>query len=230
MKYLIAIPFLIATSLSFGQGYTDTVAYKTGKVRAVEILKRSETSIRFEYRNLSGNSVTGSVRISMLDWYTMDGERNDLLSDVNGVNSGYTDTVAYKTGLVRIVKIIRLTDTSIKYEYKATSGKSMITSVRFSMLNWYTMNGERDDLLPDFNASNMGYEDKLYFRTGEIRMARIDKETRLAYQYEFVNVNGKITTVTTRKSLLNKVIVGNKDSTIAEDFISPSPTSIRYKE
>lgn len=143
---------------------------------------------------------------------------------------GYTDTVAYKTGRVRAVDILKRSATSIKYEYRATSGKSMITSVRFSMLNWYTMNGERDNLLSDFNASNIGYEDKLYFRTGEIRIARIDKERRLAYQYEFVNVNGKITTVTVRKSLLNKVIVGNKDSTIAEDFISPSPTSIRYKE
>ena len=142
----------------------------------------------------------------------------------------YTDTVAYKTGMVRAVNIIKISGTSIRYQYKNLSGKSMKASVRFSMLDWYTMDGERDDLLPDFNASNMGYMDTLYFRSGEVRYARIDKETSLAFKYEFVNISGKISKTVTRKSLLNKVIVGNKESKIATDFDSPSPTSVIYKE
>lgn len=230
MKYLIAIPFLIATSLSFGQGYTDTVAYKTGNIRVVEIVKVSGTSIRYEYKNLSGNSTTGSVRISMLDWYTMDGERNDLVPVFDEANLGYADTVAFKTGKVRVVEIIKISGATIKYEYLNPSGKSMTTSVRISMLDWYTSDGERNDLLPDFNASNMGYEDTLYFRSGEVRYARIDKETSLGFQYEFVNVSGKISKTSTRKSLLNKVIIGNEDSKIAKDFDSPSPTKVNYRD
>lgn len=52
MKYLSTIPFLLLLSLSFGQEYLDTVAYKTEVVRAGEIVKVSGTVVKYEYRNL----------------------------------------------------------------------------------------------------------------------------------------------------------------------------------
>ncbi|NRA13093.1 MAG: hypothetical protein HRT57_14180 [Crocinitomicaceae bacterium] len=143
---------------------------------------------------------------------------------------GYNDTVAYKTGMIRVGDIIKISGTVIKYEYKSTSGRTMKSSVRVSLLDWYTMDGERDDLLGDFNAVNLGYQDTLYFKSGEVRYARIDKETRIGFQYEFINVNGKISNTSTRKNLLNKVIVGNEDSKIAEDFESPTPRRVYYKK
>ena len=142
----------------------------------------------------------------------------------------HTDTVAYKTGVVRVGEIVKVSGTIVRYEYRNLSGRIMTSSIRTSKLDWYTIDGERNYLLPDFNPENMGYEDTLYFRTGEVRYARIDKETSLGFKYEFVNISGKISKTFTRKSLLNKVVVGNKDSSIAEDFISPSPIFVRYKE
>ncbi len=142
----------------------------------------------------------------------------------------YSDTISYKTGLTRYADIIKISNTTINYKYLNEIGREMTTSVRISMLDWYTMDGERDDLEPDFNASNLGYEDTLYLKNGEVRYARIDKETKVGYQYEYVNNYGKISKTATRKALLNRVIIGDKKTSVAEDFESPNPTNVVYDE
>ena len=58
-------------------------------------------------------------------------------------------------------------------------------------------------------------------------MHELIKKLVLGLNMNVVNISGKISKTFTRKSLLNKVVVGNKDSSIAENFVSPSPTFIR---
>lgn len=141
-----------------------------------------------------------------------------------------SDTLVYKTGLIRVGQIVRISNTAIKYEYINDFGRKMKTSVRISMLEWYSMDGEKNELKPEFNAGNLGYQDTIYLKSGDVRYARIDKESKLGFKYEFVNNSGKISVTSTRKALINKVIVGDPDSSVAEDFESPYPTRVMYKE
>ncbi|MFT6500938.1 MAG: hypothetical protein ACJASQ_001048 [Crocinitomicaceae bacterium] len=143
----------------------------------------------------------------------------------------YEDTINYKTGLTRYCDIIKITNSTVKYKYKNTpSGRVLTTSARIALLKSYTVDGERNNLEPAFNAANLGYHDTIYLKTGVVRFARIDKETNSSIRYEFVNKNGKITNTFTRKKLLNGYKVGDKDSKIASDFSSNSSISDEKRE
>lgn len=87
MKFLIALGFLIVTSLSFGQKeYTDTIYYKTGLIRAGIIWKESNSSIRYNYLNNRGKVMTATVRKSMLNKYTIGDKQNSVATDFTSNN------------------------------------------------------------------------------------------------------------------------------------------------
>jgi hypothetical protein len=56
----------------------------------------------------------------------------------------------------------------VKDEYRNLSGRIMTSAIGISILDCYTIDRDRKDLLPDFNGAKMGYKDTLYFRTGEV--------------------------------------------------------------
>ena len=57
----------------------------------------------------------------------------------------------------------------------------MTNSILISMLDWYTIDGERNDLLPHF-SSNGGNQETMCFRSGKVRCAQIDKETSFGFE------------------------------------------------
>ena len=81
MKFTLALLFVITTSISFGQGYTDTLSYKTGMIRAGQIIKVTNTTIKYKYMGETGKEMTTMVRFSLLSWYTMDGVRDNMEPD-----------------------------------------------------------------------------------------------------------------------------------------------------
>lgn len=122
----------------------------------------------------------------------------------------YTDTIVYKTGVVRLGQVFQEGNTSIKYNYIGESGRIMTTTARYSMLESYMVDGVKNGLEPEFNASNLGYQDTIYFKSGEVRVGNIYKETKAGIRYSFVNIDGKISKTMTRKGMLNSYTVGDK--------------------
>jgi hypothetical protein len=67
--------------------------------------------------------------------------------------------------------VVKVSVTVVKDEYRDLSGRIMTLAIGISMLDCYIIDGDRNDLLPDFNAAKMGYKDTLYFITGEVGYA-----------------------------------------------------------
>lgn len=142
----------------------------------------------------------------------------------------YYDTIVYKTGVVRVGEIIKEGNAAIKYNYYGTGGRVMTTSARISMLESYTIDGVKNGLEPEFNASNLGYNDTIYFKSGEVRVGNIYKETNVGIRYNFVNVDGKISNTMTRKGMLNSYVVGDKESSVASDWESKNVVDLEQRE
>jgi len=132
----------------------------------------------------------------------------------------YSDTIYYKSGTVRSAEIISEGNRSIKYSYISATGRIMKTSARITMLEWYSIDGVRNSLEPEFNATNLGYRDTIYYKSGQIRVGEIIKESKVGIRYRFVNADGRISKSMARKSLLKSYTVGDKRSTIAKDWES----------
>ncbi|MFT6502054.1 MAG: hypothetical protein ACJASQ_002179 [Crocinitomicaceae bacterium] len=69
--------------------------------------------------------------------------------------SEYTDTVYYKTGMIRAGIIFKETNTAIRYNYLNNRGKVMTSSARKSMLNKYTVGDKENSVATDFTSTNL---------------------------------------------------------------------------
>ena len=126
-----------------------------------------------------------------------------LLFCANSVFSQeYTDTIYYKSGLVRYGSIIKDTDAMIKYRYENDMGRVMTTSVRKGMVKDYTIGDQPGDMGESFTPTNLGYSDTLVYNTGMVRICMIEKETKITLKIQFINVDGKISKAIVRKDLL----------------------------
>ena len=81
MKFLIALSFIITTSISFGQDYSDTIYYKNGMVRAGYIYQESNSSIKYYYLKDNGKEVSSMARKSLLQAYTVGDKQNSVATD-----------------------------------------------------------------------------------------------------------------------------------------------------
>lgn len=62
----------------------------------------------------------------------------------------YTDTIYYKTGMVRSGQIFKETKNSIKYNYLGKNGRIITTTARKSMLNKFTVGDENSSVASNF--------------------------------------------------------------------------------
>lgn len=69
--------------------------------------------------------------------------------------SEYTDTVYYKTGMIRAGIIFKESKTAIRYSYLNNRGKVMTANARKSMLNKYTVGDKDNSVATDFTSTNL---------------------------------------------------------------------------
>ena len=69
--------------------------------------------------------------------------------------SEYTDTIYYKTGMIRAGIIFKESNTAIRYNYLNNRGKVITTSARKSMLNKYTIGDKENSVATDFTSNNL---------------------------------------------------------------------------
>lgn len=97
MKNLIIILFLFAAHLTFGQNFTDTIYFKSGEVRPVQIWKESNTSIKFNYSYRGGKTKTAVARKSMINKFTIGDKANSVASDYESTRQRSTEKTVTTT-------------------------------------------------------------------------------------------------------------------------------------
>ena len=70
------------------------------------------------------------------------------------------------------------------------------------------------------------YSDTIYYKTGMVRSGQIFRETKNTIKYNYVGNNGRVITMTARKSMLNKFTVGDENSSVASNFESANKSSL----
>ena len=78
-----------------------------------------------------------------------------IISTISFSQSEYTDTIYYKTGLIRAGVIFKESKTAIRYNYSNAKGKVMTTFARKSMLNKYTVGDKVNSVATDFTSTNL---------------------------------------------------------------------------
>ncbi|MFT6245515.1 MAG: hypothetical protein ACJA0U_002542 [Salibacteraceae bacterium] len=86
MKNLLLFSFLIVASFTYAQDLSDTIYYKSGKVRAGKIYQESRSAIKYEYLNNNNKIRKTFVRKIFLNAYTVGNEQNSIASNYTSPN------------------------------------------------------------------------------------------------------------------------------------------------
>jgi hypothetical protein len=123
MKSIIFLFLLSLPSLAFAQVYEDTLVLKSGVIRLVSITQVNNNSIKYRYRNSMGNSIPGVIRKNHLQSYSIRNERVEFKPEFTNINLGHKDTIYFSYGEERIVQVLKMTKTIVRYEYVTKEGK-----------------------------------------------------------------------------------------------------------
>ena len=80
MKTILLLPGLMIKSVSVAQDLNDTLYYKSGAERPVQMVKETESSLSYKYEKENGWIVSGRTRKSMLRGYAIYDENNNLVA------------------------------------------------------------------------------------------------------------------------------------------------------
>lgn len=83
MKKLLILGIVFSVSGTGFSQYNDTLYYKSGKVKPVNIRQHDEKFVVYEYGGKKGKLVTGKISMHTLKSFVIYNEYNELVFDSN---------------------------------------------------------------------------------------------------------------------------------------------------